>query len=341
MHVVRQKGEALPLSEQLWGIDVSNHQVRVDWASVASAGATFAFAKASEGSNFADGWFASNWQGMKAAGLVRGAYHFARPSRGGPITEANWFLRNLGYAGGVEPGDILVLDLEDDGVEPEYDLTFWVNAWVQAVREAVGFSPIIYSRLSYLAHHSGDSPDIWNLAVWLADYNSGVTPPSGALIWQYTDMGTMRGITTNFDMNRAYLTIEELRELGMPQPTPQPTPEPTTSRQTAIDVTNGWSIQLELSGDQMTRITSELQTVIKMVAQASKELASLRDIITRDWPTETGSGFSPANEEAKPEQEADPEAAPPGLARAIVERLREVRGGSGTGARRPSAQSLE
>ncbi len=46
------------------GIDVSHHQGAIDWQAVASAGIDFAYAKATEGSQFVDGQFASNWSGM-------------------------------------------------------------------------------------------------------------------------------------------------------------------------------------------------------------------------------------------------------------------------------------
>src|ERR687883_942901 len=58
------------------GIDVSRHQGRIDWASVSAAGTQFAFIKATEGGDHMDERFLENWQGAKAAGIPRAAYHF-------------------------------------------------------------------------------------------------------------------------------------------------------------------------------------------------------------------------------------------------------------------------
>src|SRR5437899_3040072 len=61
------------------GIDVSGHQSTVDWAGVAEAGIAFAYAKATEGTSFVDPQFPINWERMKSANILRGAYHFFRP----------------------------------------------------------------------------------------------------------------------------------------------------------------------------------------------------------------------------------------------------------------------
>ncbi|NJK52148.1 MAG: hypothetical protein HC936_03745 [Leptolyngbyaceae cyanobacterium SU_3_3] len=60
----------------LEGIDVSVYQGNIDWATVASQGIYYGFAKATEGASTTDPAFAKNWAGMKSVGLVRGAYHF-------------------------------------------------------------------------------------------------------------------------------------------------------------------------------------------------------------------------------------------------------------------------
>jgi GH25 family lysozyme M1 (1,4-beta-N-acetylmuramidase) len=65
----------------LAGIDVSHHQGEVNWHAVAEAGISFAFAKATEGATFVDPQFLRNWALIKDAGIVRGAYHFFRPSK--------------------------------------------------------------------------------------------------------------------------------------------------------------------------------------------------------------------------------------------------------------------
>src|SRR6266849_9420139 len=61
------------------GIDISHHQLEIDWSAVAGSGIQYSFIKASEGASFGDSRFAINWQGAADAGVIRGAYHFFRP----------------------------------------------------------------------------------------------------------------------------------------------------------------------------------------------------------------------------------------------------------------------
>ena len=106
------------------GFDVSSHQTRVDWGRVKSDGISFAYIKATEGTGFVDPRFGAYWAGAKAAGLPRGAYHFARPDTNSGTTpalvtkdaqaEADSFL-GVAYP---KRGDLLpVLDLERNAVE--------------------------------------------------------------------------------------------------------------------------------------------------------------------------------------------------------------------------------
>src|SRR3712207_3808633 len=59
-----------------YGIDVSAHQETIDWPAVAADNIGFAYIKATEGGDFVDRRFASNWREADRAGLDRGAYHF-------------------------------------------------------------------------------------------------------------------------------------------------------------------------------------------------------------------------------------------------------------------------
>lgn len=61
------------------GIDVSAWQPRIDWAKVVAAGHRFAYLKATEGERYVSPVYREQAAGAKAAGLLVGAYHFARP----------------------------------------------------------------------------------------------------------------------------------------------------------------------------------------------------------------------------------------------------------------------
>src|ERR1043166_1347174 len=58
------------------GVDVSHHQGTIDWSAVKTAGITFAYIKATEGTRYQDPAFVQNWSGAAGSGIVGGAYHF-------------------------------------------------------------------------------------------------------------------------------------------------------------------------------------------------------------------------------------------------------------------------
>lgn len=83
-----------------------------------------------------DPTFATNWQGMHAAGLVRTAYHFGRPGKNATV-QAQFFVRQVLKNGGFHQSSTLplVLDLEvTDGKSPvRKTLGFVLGAVARAV----------------------------------------------------------------------------------------------------------------------------------------------------------------------------------------------------------------
>ena len=108
-------GTAWAADPDVRGIDVSDNNGRVDWNQVKKDGLVFSFIKATDGISYPEVWyFNENWPKMKAAGIVRGAFHYYEPSND-PIEQANYFADTLLKAG-FEDGDMPpVLDIELDG----------------------------------------------------------------------------------------------------------------------------------------------------------------------------------------------------------------------------------
>lgn len=181
------------------GIDVSHWQREVDFGQVADAGVTFCFCKATEGLTFIDPRFAVNWPAMKAAGLLRGAYHFGRPAAD-PRAQADFVHDTVRPTTGDLP---LVLDLEqDDGVEPAA-VRAWTEAFVARLRELLGVPPIIYTGL-YFWRDKADDGDALDCPLWLPAY---VEDPAKYVpqawshwtFWQYTSKGSVAGVRGNVD----------------------------------------------------------------------------------------------------------------------------------------------
>ena len=60
------------------GIDVSKHNLAIDWSQVPGSGISFAFVKAGSTNSGVDPYFDANMQGANAAGLLRRFFHAPR-----------------------------------------------------------------------------------------------------------------------------------------------------------------------------------------------------------------------------------------------------------------------
>lgn len=74
---------------EAYGIDVSIHQDRINWAQVAEDDIAYAYLKASEGATWEDAAFLDNVAGARANGIEIGAYHFFTLCRPG-AEQAAW-----------------------------------------------------------------------------------------------------------------------------------------------------------------------------------------------------------------------------------------------------------
>src|ERR1039458_9683155 len=84
-------GPGPAMAQRPVGIDVSSYQGSISWGSVKGDGISFAWAKATEGTGWTDGYFPANQNNGKAAGVYMGAYHFVHPESNTPGAEASHF----------------------------------------------------------------------------------------------------------------------------------------------------------------------------------------------------------------------------------------------------------
>jgi len=199
------------------GIDVSNNNGQIDWGAVAGAQYGFAVAKATEGVNFVDQTFAANWAGMRSNGMVRGAYHFARPDDNAAADEAKFFLDTIqSQVGNLRRGDFLALDLEVGSG----DLGDWALEWLEAVKDRAGFRPLIYSSPSFLQAHGCARADLSEYGLWLASWRATLPPAPSPwafiAIWQNTDSASIPGVSGDCDGDFFNGTRDRLVLYGKP-----------------------------------------------------------------------------------------------------------------------------
>ena len=192
------------------GIDVSEHNGHVDWAKVKASGRAFAFARVSDGLNYPDSEFAKNWSGMKAAGVVRGAYQYFRPGQGA-VEQANLLLSKMGALG---PDDLPpVLDVETANGQSGANVVKGVRAWIDRVKGQTGRSPILYAAAGFW-DTLPDTAQFAPYTLWVANY--GQTCPylpktwSKWAFWQSSESGSVPGVSGGVDVNQWNGTLAEL-----------------------------------------------------------------------------------------------------------------------------------
>ncbi len=193
------------------GIDTSNHQHtgsrKIDWSAVRRSGVSYVVVKATEGSTFDDPWFTRDWKAVGAAGLYRGAYHYARPVVGSAVADAGHFLDVVGPLDARE--DLPpVLDLEDNGGLDPAALADWVAEWVDTVAQRTGRQPIVYATPHFWADSMAGTDQFAGNPLWYAHHTDAADP--GPLfggwtawsLWQWSDAGQVPGIAAVVDLDR-------------------------------------------------------------------------------------------------------------------------------------------
>lgn len=183
------------------GVDVSHHQAEIDWSEFANQGIRFAFIKATEGGDFRDERFVSNWHGSRQAAIVPGAYHVFSYCRQGDEQAQNFISIVPNETGTLPPA----IDISSGAAcrsrfEPQ-ELAKEFEILRSLVEKHYGRPPILYpSSFStlYVASADKSSSKLWARGLLISpafQYGDDWS------FWQYAIRGRLRGVSTYVDMN--------------------------------------------------------------------------------------------------------------------------------------------
>jgi lysozyme len=204
----------------LFGVDVSEYQVRPNWSQAYRSGLAFAFARASYGAHHPDPYYDYNKAAIPTAGLVPGAYHYLTATRDAPL-QADVFCQL------ADPNAIHALDAENIGLD--------VSGWVSHYRTHYPTKPlVIYTRRNIWAAASGDLNGGELGPLWVSAYPSTQAGPLADLwllaqhwnlglpwygwnawdFWQFTETAQVPGVNTPVDGDVFAGTIQDLQALA-------------------------------------------------------------------------------------------------------------------------------
>jgi lysozyme len=182
---------------EIYGVDVSDHQGRIDWRAVGRSDVSFVFIKATEGSTYVDSDFAADLAEARSAGLLVGAYHFFTLCSPGATQAAN-FLKIAPPGSTVLPPAV---DLELSGncsARPSRsEVQTQLSTFVRLVESATGQPVISYVGASFEQRYpfgAASSSLFWKRSV--------LRRPSGQwAIWQVDGFAQVAGITGPVDLD--------------------------------------------------------------------------------------------------------------------------------------------
>lgn len=191
------------------GLDVSNHQGKIDWEKVSKSRYSFVFIKATEGSDYQDKYFQSNWDEAKKNKVLRGAYHYFTTGSSGSEQAEN-FISLVPDEDGMLPP---VIDIEVWGDSKEVYLRELTDL-ITRVEQHYGQKPILYVMYPYYEEYIKGSFE--DYPIWIRDIvkHPSLSDSREWTFWQYCNRGHVKGIGTYVDVNCFAGSEKELLELA-------------------------------------------------------------------------------------------------------------------------------
>lgn len=199
------------------GIDVSHHQGNsIDWNQVAAAGYYFAMIRVQNGTS-ADRHFSTNIEKANLAGLKIGAYSYSLATN---VKEAEKEAKSIiSKLKGMNISYPVVYDIEDECQKnlSTTERTNMVLAFKRII-EANGYDFLLYANKNWMENYLDyNRLNKAGVELWFARYSNfdeGFEhpgngskikfPASMVKIWQYSETGSVPGISGNVDLDVSY-----------------------------------------------------------------------------------------------------------------------------------------
>jgi len=204
--------DILPDGATAQGIDVSEHQGRIDWNAVKASGIDFAILRVGFGApswgGRVDYQFNRNISECERLGIPYGVYIYSYAfDNQQAADEASMVINCLS---GHNPRLPVYYDLEDKTIIADgrqSGIASRAQVFCNKI-SAAGYKPGIYANLNWFTKILTDpvfKSGSWDH--WIAQYNSQCDYTGNYSFWQYKSNGKVPGINGNVDMNYAYVDV--------------------------------------------------------------------------------------------------------------------------------------
>lgn len=186
------------------GIDVSNHQGKIDWEKVATdKNIQFVYIKATEGATYIDKSYERNITEARKNGFKVGSYHFLRNTS--PVISQ---FKNFKNEAKRDFQDLIpMLDVEELVSKDS------IRLFCKLVKDHYGKKPVIYG--TNKSYNLYCAPEFNDYILMIGRYGpkKPVIKGSGHYdIWQFSEKGKIPGISKTVDLDRLHpdFSVEKL-----------------------------------------------------------------------------------------------------------------------------------
>ena len=195
------------------GIDVSKYQGAINWSKVAAQGVEFAivrlgFRGMNEGTLELDEYFTRNMKGALDNGIKVGVYFFSQAvNEQEAVEEANYVINLLKdykveYPVIFDTERVTTYNARANGLSMA-ERTQMCKTFCDTV-EAAGYKSMIYANTKYMLMGI-DLTELNDYDKWFAVYSSSITFPYDFEMLQYSESGSIDGISGKVDLNISFV----------------------------------------------------------------------------------------------------------------------------------------
>ena len=208
-----------PAAGGVAGFDISASQGVPNLAAAKAAGGGFAYVKDTAGVGYVNPNFLTQFRAVKAAGMLRGAYHYARPDKSSGAEQARYLHSHNGkwFSDGMTLPPAIDLEATDDAAEcyglAPAAMVDWIKDFSDTMKRRTGHHPVIYTTTLWWKACTGNSTAFHSTnPLWLARYNTSPGEIPGGWgeqsFWQYGVSGVLPGNQDSY-----HGTLDQLEDL--------------------------------------------------------------------------------------------------------------------------------
>lgn len=199
------------------GIDVSKWDGSITWSKVKAAGTAYAIIRAGytgygNGSQYADDTYATNMKNATAAGIPVGVYIYSQATTTSEAKKEAQFCLNAVKGYSIKLPIVMDVEFAEDSsgytgrlYKAKLSKTQQTNiclAFCETIA-AASYTPMVYANKSMLTSNMNAATISAKYPIWLANYTTASTYTGDYTYWQYSETGTVNGISTAVDCNFA------------------------------------------------------------------------------------------------------------------------------------------